>query len=92
MRSLRLLLPLLGLFMLSFPAITEACPKPKCVCDCDAECQYGKVCKYVKECKVYKSCKTKTVCFYGKDKCCGEGKVKLCHIPPGNPAMAHTLR
>jgi len=90
MRKLKLLFLVLGLSVLSVP-IAYACDNPECVCDCNSKCLYGENCKVVKECKLYKSCVVKKVCSDKESKCCSSKKEQVCHIPPGNPANAHTI-
>jgi len=80
------------ILLLGWTYSVEACPDPpKCVCDCNAECRYGKICKKVKVCQYHKTCEMKKVCSDDKYKHCKSPKVKVCHIPPGNPTNAHTI-
>lgn len=79
------------MLMVAAPAVTaEACP-PKCECDCSKKCPCGT--KTIKTCKLIKKCWNKKPCSNEKkvSKCDPAQKQLVCHIPPGNPANAHTI-
>jgi len=63
----------------------------KCICDCNSKCIYGETCTVTQQCKYYKECEIKEVCSATKNVACKAPKVKVCHIPPGNPGNAHTI-
>lgn len=76
------------------PRISVACPEPpKCMCDCSKECPCGETVKKTKVCKLIKKCWNKKPCSNEKKvgKCDPASKQLVCHIPPGNPANAHTI-